>query len=470
MYKYKVPYKAEHIPYLPQKCRPVLRYRSESFGYIAAFPSGKVGMYQKSVEPLLAAGSSYEECVPHLLTELEVLPRFHFSAPLMAWLEITRGCNLRCPHCFVEGGTRRNNEMDTRRIKRLLEEWAALGVFAVVITGGEPSVHPDFVEIVQTAHDLGFIVSIASNGIPLTASILSQIPQEDVLISISLDGIHGQGAARGESDFVAATRKLLEIRDFGFNTSIMTTTTRENVRDLQGFVNFARDNNISLRSVPFIPMGRGQLHRDLQNQLGDVELAAKFWLAEELWEREKDQTLGLCCGKIFNFLITMVYATRRCMSGRGLCYVDSAGEVYPCSNCSGGKILSGGSLQLGDFAELWNSESWGIRDITWDNFRETCEGCPINDDHFFCSGRCPGSSFSMNGTLYGCGVSEFQARSIQRREELFRNHVHEEPRVAIEHLKMTQAGVASAPSIAKVVRRGRGMSGCESIVDSTLRR
>ena len=432
-----VPYKAEHIPSLPDKCRPILRYRREEFGFLAAFPTGRVGMFEPSVEPLLQAGSSYEECKPHLVTRLKVPTEFHFSAPLMAWVELTRACNLRCPHCFVEAGAPREVEMSTERILRLLDEWAEMGVFSVVITGGEPSIHPDFLKIVHHAYNLGFTVAIASNGMPLSEKMLEQIPQDDVIISISLDGIHGAGAATGEDDFEAVSRKLLQIRSFGFNTSIMTTTTHDNVGDLQNFINFAIDNEISLRSVPFVPMGRGKLYRELINQVADIEKAAQFWVAEEKWERIKDRELGLCSGKVFNFLITMVYTMRRCMSGRGLCYITSDGTVFPCSNCSGSKLLPGGNLLEKSFAEIWNDDTWGIRSITWKNFlSKTCEGCAINSDEYFCTGRCPGSSYAINGVLDGCGVSEFQRHSILRREELFRQEVNDHPRIYAEQVKM----------------------------------
>lgn len=432
-----VPYKAEHIPSLPPKVRPVLRYRREEFGFLAAFPNGRVGMFETTAEPLLQAGSSYEECKPHLVTRLKVATEFHFSAPLMAWVELTRACNLRCPHCFVEAGAPREVEMSTERILRLLDEWAEMGVFSVVITGGEPSIHPDFLAIVHHAHGLGFTVAIASNGMPLSDKMLEAIPQDDVIISVSLDGIHGAGALTGESDFEAVTRKLLQIRDFGFNTSIMTTTTHENVGDLQTFINFAIDNDLSLRSVPFVPMGRGKLYRELQNQVGDIEKAAQFWVTEEKWERIKDQQLGLCAGKVFNFLITMVYSLRRCMSGRGLCYVTSDGTVFPCSNCSGSKILAGGNLLERPFADIWNDDEWPIRGITWKTFLEkNCQGCPINSDDYFCTGRCPGSSYALNGVLDGCGVSEFQRHSILRREELFRQEINDHPRIYAEQVKL----------------------------------
>jgi radical SAM protein with 4Fe4S-binding SPASM domain len=433
-----VPYKAEHVPSLPGKCRPVLRYRREDFGFLAAFPNGRLGMFEPAAEPLLQAGSSYEECKPYLVTRLRIPTEFHFSAPLMAWVELTRGCNLRCPHCFAEAGAPREVEMSTERILHLLDEWQEMGVFSVVITGGEPAIHPDFLAIVRYAYDLGFTVAIASNGMPLNDKVLAQIPQDDVIISVSLDGIHGAGAATGESDFEAVTRKVLQIRDFGFNTSLMTTTTHTNVGDLDTFINFAIDNNISLRSLPFVPMGRGSLYRsELQNQTADIETAARFWLAEEKWERIKDRELGLCSGKVFNFLITMVYSMRRCMSGRGLCYLTSDGTVFPCTNCSGNKILAGGNVRERPFADIWNDDGWPIRKITWKNFLEkTCQGCPINSEEYFCTGRCPGSSYSHNQVLDGCGVSEFQRQSVLRREELFRQEINDHPRIYAEQVKL----------------------------------
>jgi radical SAM protein with 4Fe4S-binding SPASM domain len=139
-------------------------------------------------------------------------------------------------------------------------------------------------------------------------------------------------------------------------------------------------------------MGRGALFRQLANTTADVDLAAEFWIAEEQWERVKDRTLGLCSGKVFNFLLTMVFATRRCMSGRGLAYVNSGGDVFPCSTCSGNNVLCAGNVMLGSFKDIWDGPDWEIRRITWDNFKDTCEGCPINEDKYFCASRCPGSS------------------------------------------------------------------------------
>lgn len=423
------PYPPDLCESLPVNTRPLVRYRKESFGYLAAFPDGQVGLYGPEVEPELRRGTSYAACRKHLLETMAVARGFHFAAPLLGWLEITRACNLRCAHCFVEGGPKRGEELSTAEILGLLDAWAAMGVLCVVITGGEPTMHPDFVEIVGHAHALGFTVSIATHGRAPTNDVIMALPRSDVVISVSLDGEH---SPRGMSDELErVTGRLVQLKRSGFHTSIMTTTTKANVRHLRSIIDWAVEHEVSLRSVPFVPMGRGQHHQELANNVADVELASRFWVEEEKWEREHDQTLGLCTGKVYNFLLAMSFATQRCMSGRGLCYVDSSGDVYPCTTCSGGRTLPGGNVRMQDFREIWASESWEIRGITWSNFKSACEGCPIDDPRYYCTGRCPGSSNVLNGHLFGCGMTEFQRESVLRRESLFREQIAQEPRVTI---------------------------------------
>ncbi len=163
---------------------------------------------------------------------------------------------------------------------------------------------------------------------------------------------------------------------------------------------------------------------------------------------------------MFNFLITMVYTLRRCMSGRGLCYITSDGTVFPCSNCSGGKILAGGNLLERSFADIWNDDLWPIRGITWKTFLEkTCQGCPINSEDYFCTGRCPASSYALNEAVDGCGVSEFQRHSILRREELFREVIHDEPRIYNSQVKMEALGKEADPGpINQLAGQGRLVS------------
>jgi len=324
----------------------------------------------------------------------------------------------------------RNGELPTSRILELLDEWAKMGVFSVVLTGGEPALHKDFLAIVKHAHDLGFVIGIATNGMPLTQPLLEQMPRDDLIISVSVDELHGQGTKDGLSDFQYSAQKIKLIQGAGINAAIMMTTSSTNVASLRPVLDWAIENRVSLRSVPYVPMGRASLNKHLAHRKEDADAVAQFWIAEEGWDRVRDPELGLCAGKVFVFLLAMVFALRRCMSGRGICYVTSNGDLFPCTTCSGNKVLCAGNVAWTPFNEIWRAD-WDIRDITWNTFEAACKGCAIADRDYFCTGRCPGSSSVLHGQFDQCGATEFQKASVLAREALFKQHVSAEPTVPI---------------------------------------
>jgi radical SAM protein with 4Fe4S-binding SPASM domain len=420
------------------KSRPLLRYREEEFGWLAAWPDGTMASLDADAVSLLEQGAAYEDCADHLLSHLVIPVDFHYRAPVMAWIELTKACNLRCPHCFAEAGRAAKNELGGERLLELIDEWAEMGVFSVVLIGGEPSLSPAFHSVFQRAYDHGMVVSISSNGISLNRRLLDKLPRDDVMINFSLDGMHTAGAAGPEVEFERIKTRCLEAVEMGFDVNLMTTTTSTNAGQLMEILSWAIDHDIILRSVPFIPMGHGRSNPQLANSMDDVEPVAQFWVEEERWERERQQRLGLGAGKIFNFLLSTSFSSRRCISGRGITYVDSVGDVYPCSTCSGAKVLAAGNTQFSSFREIWEGD-WDIRSITWDNFNENCNGCPINTDDYFCAGRCPANSMILHGEPFKCGNSQFMRASIQRREELFRQQIMVEPRVLVPATQFNSA-------------------------------
>ncbi|MFE2870945.1 radical SAM/SPASM domain-containing protein [Embleya sp. NPDC059259] len=85
------------------------------------------------------------------------------GTPLL-WLDLTRKCQLRCTHCYNASGPEGNHGSMTR------EEWisaldqaAAYGVRNVQFIGGEPTLHPDFPDLVDHALTIGLHVEVFSN-------------------------------------------------------------------------------------------------------------------------------------------------------------------------------------------------------------------------------------------------------------------------------------------------------------------
>jgi radical SAM protein with 4Fe4S-binding SPASM domain len=393
-----------------------VRYNPEYFGFLVGFPDGEIVLAAPSAMSVLGPDVTQEELAPHLLETLEVPDGFHLNTPALAWVELTRRCDLACPHCYIDGGAARPDEMTTERWRGILDEMAEMGVWAVAFTGGEPTLHPDFIELVHHARSRDLLVGIATHGLFLTDELLGNLPRDGVIISVSIDDLH-KGHNGRESTAERAQGAIMRAQSHGFLTNVMTNTHRENIGGLADLMRWAEGHSVSVRSVPFSPIGRGKLRPDLENRPEDVERAAEFWLRECEWEHEYHRKAGLCVGVIFNYGLSLAYMTRRCSSGRYLCYVAADGTMFPCTMCASEMIFAAGSVRERPFAEVWR-DHWEIRDYSWKNFEATCDGCVINKPKYYCASRCPATSHARHGTYFGCGASDFEILSTIHRTAL----------------------------------------------------
>ena len=79
------------------------------------------------------------------------------QSPICLTWELTYACNLSCVHCLSSSGRRDPRELTTAECLAVIDELQRMQVFYVNIGGGEPTVRPDFWEIVDyaTAHHVG---------------------------------------------------------------------------------------------------------------------------------------------------------------------------------------------------------------------------------------------------------------------------------------------------------------------------
>lgn len=95
---------------------------------------------------------------------------------LSATLGLTDRCNLRCVHCFVHEPDRdreiKDRELTTAQWLDILDQLAEMGCLSLLITGGEPLLRDDFVEIYTHAKRLGFLITLFTNGTLLTQELV----------------------------------------------------------------------------------------------------------------------------------------------------------------------------------------------------------------------------------------------------------------------------------------------------------
>jgi MoaA/NifB/PqqE/SkfB family radical SAM enzyme/Fe-S-cluster containining protein len=149
---------------------------------------------------------------------------------LGVYIELTNACNLNCKHCLPSSAKPRKGELTTQEIIDLLGDFRKAGAESVFFTGGEPFLRPDFSFILGTCKDLGFTISIVTNGTLADDFAISLLKQYEVTVSISLDGatadIHDH--IRGKGMFDKTITTLHKLTDMGVRVETAFTVNHTN--------------------------------------------------------------------------------------------------------------------------------------------------------------------------------------------------------------------------------------------------
>lgn len=157
-------------------------------------------------------------------------PRVHHR-PVVVW-NSTRLCNLHCAHCYISAtGKPDPEELSTREAFRLLDDLAAYQIPVLLLSGGEPLMRPDALEIIRYAAGRGLRVGLSTNGVFLTPEMVQRLKDARVAyIGISIDGPERvndkfRGSLGAFRDAVQGIRNSLAA---GFRVSLRFTLTRYN--------------------------------------------------------------------------------------------------------------------------------------------------------------------------------------------------------------------------------------------------
>lgn len=186
--------------------------------------------------------------------------------PLSGTFELTPVCNMDCKMCYVRMS---KEEQEAVRPLRSADEWIALGKEAkdegmlyLLLTGGEPFLHPEFKEILQSLHKMGLIISINSNGTLIDERVVEWLKETPpTRINITLYGTSDETYARlcrNPKGYTQATKAIKMLNEAGINVKLNASLTPHNVDDLEGICQFAAENGLILQgsSYMFPPLRR----------------------------------------------------------------------------------------------------------------------------------------------------------------------------------------------------------------------
>ena len=353
------------------------------------------------------------------MTPSETLHQLNLAGlrpPHILTLAITGACNLACCHCWVSAGdSSPHGHVPLRSLRKLMEEFAAIGGSGIRITGGEPICHPEWLDILQLSCFLGFkSVALQTNAMLLEdehITVLRKMDFPGFSIQVSLDGATARthDLVLGEGAFDGALHGLMKLVQGGLGqrVSIFFTEMRHNLAEIPALLDLA--DSLGLSSVSsgsmvlcgrasetslLAPPGLEQYLCLVEHYNSDVhfrELYGKIGTVAALEWRIGDSVRQHCCTFVENP------------------YITPSGRLYPCLLCHSdefsitGAFEKGFDASLGEGVPLWSS----LLDISRRRagMIPECQDCP---GKLCCAGGCMGRAWGSGGNLLvvddRCGV------------------------------------------------------------------
>ena len=180
-----------------------------------------------------------------------------------ALVQIDERCNLHCAHCFVSA-TKAGHTMPYAGIEEvLIPRLAACRVERVTLTGGEPTIHPQFLDVVRAFRAAGMEVGICTNATTLTSGQIEALAGiGGVHVNVSLDGFRAESHGRFRGDQASFFKTLATARALaaagllqGLLCTPNTLAEDEEYRELCEFA--ASQGAAYVLMNPLSSMGRG---------------------------------------------------------------------------------------------------------------------------------------------------------------------------------------------------------------------
>lgn len=212
-----------------------------------------------------------------VLVERPVLPAPPISRLALATLYLTERCNSRCVSCDYWRHGRRDIDIET--VREMVPGLRELGTPVILVSGGEPLMHPQWAEIAALLRSQGHRLWLLTAGLAL-AKQAAEVARLFEQVTVSLDGstAASYAAIRGRDAFEAVCAGIRAAVRAGMEVRLRVTVQRGNAGELVALVALAR--RLGVAGISFLAADVG--HAQAFGRHGDVALDAVALRAEDL--------------------------------------------------------------------------------------------------------------------------------------------------------------------------------------------
>lgn len=370
---------------------------------------------------------------PIALTDYLYAKASHLRIPLNGTFELSPVCNFDCRMCYVRK-TRKEVEESPRRILTL-EDWRRIareardaGMLYLLLTGGEPLLWPEFWTLYDELIDMGFLVSINTNGSLIDGKAIAHFRQKPPQrVNVTLYGASDETyqhlcGARGM--FTKVDRAITGLVDAGITVKINCSLTPENAADLDWIIDYAkaRKAKLSVATYMFPPVRRDPTQIGV-NERFTPEESAEYLLHYLRRDRGEMAYEGYLRSILDGFIeppgldescIDPVDGKIRCRAGKASFWITWDGWLTPCGMMPEPKIdLTGKS-----FAEAWNETAETAAAL---RLSGVCGKCPNEN---VCH-PCAAIAYAETGTF--SGIPTYMCRATQQMQKIARDTLAPDP-------------------------------------------
>jgi AdoMet-dependent heme synthase len=337
-----------------------------------------------------------------------------FARPYVISWNLTYRCNLACEHCYLDaGGTplvstdnfADRSELGTEECFGVIDEIAAFAPECLtILTGGEPLLRRDILEIVQRAAERGLWVVVGTNGVRITENVARRLADAGARgLSLSLDALDPERhdrfrRVRGAWQNTVEGAEILGRTGLPF--IVQTTAGAHNAGELEAIADFAHDRLAArVWNLYFlVPTGRGQFVSDMTPAQYDDVLASLYRIQQKY---DRRMLVNAKCAP--HYIKTVLQNSEQarlktysggaggCPAGTHYMGIRPNGDVTPCPYLP----VFAGNIRRSPLADLWTSSELFSDMRRRSALGGRCGECEMNAH----CGGCRARAFGMSGDL-----------------------------------------------------------------------
>jgi radical SAM protein with 4Fe4S-binding SPASM domain len=322
--------------------------------------------------------------------------------PLVVSWNLTRKCNLKCSHCYINSTTEElRNELSTKEAKELIDQICQVSRPLLILSGGEPLLRKDVLELVKYGSKKGLRMGLGSNGSLIDETMAKNLKDAEIkTVSISLDSVTPQkhddfrGVAGSWQKAINAIKALTENDVL---VQVNTTVTQHNLHEIDQIMSLSEEVGVENFHLFFlVPTGRGARIADISPAMYERMIRTTFAKTA----KHKLNVRPSCAPQFMRIAkdmgLDMRQWIRGCIAGLYYCRIYPNGDVTPCPYLP----VKLGNIREESFSHIWHN-SGVFKNLR--NFNTLKGKCGLCDYRSLCGG-CRARAYGLSSDFIDfCG-------------------------------------------------------------------